>query len=192
MSNLNGLNMRDILFIKKDDGSKCVFRTNQTSVDSEQITLMDCHGLRGTWFEHVIPFRCGSVVSMTDLRNFANELKSEIKVIMCSGDESHELVSDFNLNLSVNLVEKVIGTSTTTIALIGEDSNDNVVSVNELSVHNGSELDIPIKSGVKYSFEIDSENYYWFGDSGETDAPDPFVCDGDVTMEITIAKREEV
>jgi hypothetical protein len=183
--------MRDILFIKKDDGSKCVFRTNQTSVDSEQITLMDCHGFKGTWFEHTIPFRCGSVVSMTDLRNFCKD-HSELSVTMYGGREIVVLSPGATLNFSVKIWnhngETENNNDEVTFTLLGvvpetiEDPDPEIVFEQEFKAKNGESFHVGLENGIMYRPVLtDQVGFSW--SSGT--APDPFVCDGEnVEMEL--------
>lgn len=183
--------MRDILFVKKDDDSKCVFRTNQTSVDSEQITLMDCHGLKGTWFEHNIPFRCGSVVSMTDLRNFAND-HPELSVTMYGGQEvvvlSPGAVLDFSVKIwnyngeTENKNDRVSFTLLGVVPDTAEDPEPEILFEQEFEAKSGESFHVGLENGVMYGFVLtDQVGFSW--SSGA--APEPFVCDGEnVEMEL--------
>lgn len=185
--------MRDILFIKKDDGSKCVFRTNQTSVDSEQITLMDCHGFRGTWFEHVIPFRCGSVVSMTDLRNFAKD-HSELSVTMYGGQEVVVLSPGATLDFSVkiwnydgeteNKNDKVSFTLLGVVPDTAQDPEPEILFEQEFEAKSGESFHVGMEYGVMYGFILNSQvNFSW-------NTPEPFVCDGEnVEMELVFLTK---
>lgn len=66
--------MIDFIITKKsDETKKAVIKIDMIDGNIEKCTVMYISGVRGTEFETVLPWRQGSVTSMTEIKQWAQE-----------------------------------------------------------------------------------------------------------------------
>lgn len=72
--------MIDFLFVSKTDASKkATLRVDMVDGNIERFTVMWCDGVRGTEFEKNLPWKCGSVLSKTEITTWAEKTKRHTK-----------------------------------------------------------------------------------------------------------------
>lgn len=88
--------MIDFLFVSKTDASKkATLRVDMVDGNiDERFTVMWCDGVRGTEFEKNLPWKCGSVLSKTEITTWAEKNKASYQVYEYAGEEVTLLVED--------------------------------------------------------------------------------------------------
>lgn len=63
--------MRDFVIVNKEDTTKkATLRVDMVEDKTEKLTIMWCDGVRDTEFEKIIPWKCGTVTSMTEIEEW--------------------------------------------------------------------------------------------------------------------------
>ena len=71
--------MRDFVIVNKEDTTKkATLRVDMVEDKTEKLTIMWCDGVRDTEFEKIIPWKCGTVTSMTEIEEWATQYQSEL------------------------------------------------------------------------------------------------------------------
>lgn len=87
--------MIDFLFVSKTNASKkATLRVDMVDGNIERFTVMWCDGVRGTEFEKNLPWKCGSVLSKTEITAWAEDNKASYQVYEYAGEEVTLLVED--------------------------------------------------------------------------------------------------
>ena len=80
--------MRDFVIVNKEDTTKkATLRVDMVEDKTEKLTIMWCDGVRDTEFEKIIPWKCGTVTSMTEIEEWATQYQSELDVYMYGGEQ---------------------------------------------------------------------------------------------------------
>lgn len=92
--------MVQFVFTTKQDSQQCTLTTDAISINTETFTIMQCDGVRGTCFEKIIPWKCGTVVSMYEIKMFAQQYNDRINCIAYyetnDGTKECECINEFN------------------------------------------------------------------------------------------------
>ena len=97
--------MRDFVIVNKEDATKkATLRVDMVEDKIEKLTIMWCDGVRDTEFEKIIPWKCGTVTSMTEIEEWAAQYQSEYDVYMYGGEQVKKLGAEtFKLTLTANI-----------------------------------------------------------------------------------------
>jgi len=169
--------MRDFVFVMKSDSTKkATLRTDIVEDKIEKFTVMWCEGVKNTEFESIIPWKCGSVISMTDLNKFAIEYQSVLDGYMY-GSEQMKVLGAPTHKLTVTAT--VTGSSTATAILKGTKEGALPTSdIINFTTAVAKEL-VGIE-GYSYTWELPTKT------SWTTSAPAAFVCTQDKTIALAV------
>ena len=80
--------MRDFVIVSKDDATKkATLRVDMVEDKVEKLTIMWCDGVRDTEFEKIIPWKCGTVTSMTEAEEWAANTSPSTMYICTEGSK---------------------------------------------------------------------------------------------------------
>lgn len=174
--------MRDFVIVKKADNSKATLRVDIISDDFEKFTVMWMEGVRGTEFENVLPWHQGSVTSMTEIEEWAQENNDNYSVYEY-GREQIVLVGATTHVITIN--PTITGATKATVTMTG--TYDNMPPISDtFEVENSVAKKVNGIEGYNYTFAIVSENASW-----TSSAPEAFDCEEDKSVALGITVTEE-
>lgn len=160
--------MRDFVIVKKADNSKATLRVDIISDDFEKFTVMWMEGVRGTEFENVLPWHQGSVTSMTEIEEWAQENNDNYSVYEYGREQI-----------------VLVGATKATVTMTG--TYDNMPPISDtFEVENSVAKKVNGIEGYNYTFAIVSENASW-----TSSAPEAFDCEEDKSVALGITVTEE-
>lgn len=171
--------MRDFVFVKRSDSQKATIRVDMVDNNVEQLTVMWCDGVRGTEFEKILPWKCGSVTSMTDIETWVQNYQAEYDVYMYGGSQIKKLGSPTH---KLTVTATITGEGPAKVVLKG--TKEGALSISdEIEFANGVAKEIEGIEGYTYTWEV-SGKVSW-----TSDAPEAFVCTEDkvISLEITVS-----
>lgn len=147
--------MRDFVIVNKEDATKkATLRVDMVEDKIEKLTIMWCDGVRDTEFEKIIPWKCGTVTSMTEIEEWAAQYQSEYDVYMYGGEQVKKLGAEtFKLTLTANIT----GGSTCEVNLEGTKDGASPIE-DKVTLNNGEPKELEIISGWEYKLTLTSGN----------------------------------
>lgn len=174
--------MRDIVLRFKDgDKEQCVLRVDLLN-EWETTTISWCAGVKGTRFEDLIPFRCGTTMTMTDFEQWFAENKSVIEGWIYGGFQMEILGAEkhtVEVTPVITLAEKA------TVILTGTPTGgEGPIHSDTLELTNN----VPVKLTVYAQY-----NYVWSLPEGESwvEEPSEFEVSDDstkITLKIKVGE----
>lgn len=86
--------MIDIVVINKTSDAHCRLRCSAVDGEIENFTLMQFTGVKGTEFEGVLPWKEGTVVSETEIWNWATDNQDKYTVHRYEGNNTPVVLGD--------------------------------------------------------------------------------------------------
>lgn len=170
--------MRDFVIVSKDDATKkATLRVDMVEDKVEKLTIMWCDGVRDTEFEKIIPWKCGTVTSMTEVEEWAAQYQSEYDVYMYGGEQVVVLGAPTH---KLTVTATVTNNSKANVILKGTKEGALDVS-SEIELTSGEAKEIQGIEGYNYTWELVSP-YTW-----TSGAPAAFVCTEDKTIALAIS-----
>lgn len=173
--------MRDFVFVKKSDSTqKATLRVDMVDDKVEKLTVMWCNGVRGTEFEKIIPWKCGSVTSMTEIQKFCEQYQAEMDCYMYGGEQVVLLGAPVH---KLTVTATITGASTAKATLKGTKEGAEPTS-DKIEFNTGEAKEIQGIEGYNYAWEV-SGNVSW-----TSGAPEAFVCteDKEIALAITVSE----
>lgn len=169
--------MRDFCIVKKSDKTKATLRVDIVSDDFEKFTVMWMEGVKGTEFQNILPWHQGSVISMTEIEEWAKQNSENYSVyeygseqIILVGAETHE----------ITITPTIAGATKAKVTMKG--TFEGMPDINDtFEVENSVSKKVKGIDGYNYSFTLVDENASW-----TSSAPSAFDCDGDKSVELGI------
>lgn len=173
--------MRDFCIVKKDDNSKvATLRVDIIDDDFEKFTVMYMEGVKGSEFESILPWHQGSVISMTEIEEWARENEDEYSVYEYGGEQIVLVGATTHV---ITITPTITGASKATVTLTG--TYDNMPPISDtFEVENSVEKKVNGIEGYNYTFSIVSEKASW------TSEPEAFDCEGDKAISLQITVEE--
>lgn len=170
--------MRDFVIINKDDTTKkATLRVDMVEDKIENLTIMWCDGVRDTEFEKIIPWKCGTVTSMTEIEEWAAEYQAEYDVYMYGGEQIKKMGAPTH---KLTVTATIANNSTVTAILKG--TKDGAISTSdEIALTTAVPKEIQGIEGYSYTWELPSP-YTW-----TSGAPAAFVCTEDKEIALAIS-----
>lgn len=170
--------MRDFVIINKEDTTKkATLRVDMVEDKTEKLTIMWCDGVRDTEFEKIIPWKCGTVTSMTEIEEWATQYQSELDVYMYGGEQVQVLGAPTH---KLTVTATVTNNSKANVILKGTKEGALPVS-DEIELTSGEPKEIQGIEGYSYTWELVSP-YTW-----TSGAPEAFVCTEDKDIALAIS-----
>lgn len=169
--------MRDFVFVNKDDATeKCTLRADIVESGSEKFTVMWCEGVRGTNFEKILPWKCGSVLSMTEMKEWFEDYKTVLDGYIYGGEQVIKLGDGTHV---LTVTATITGGMSVQVTLTATKDGEEPI-----------EAEIPLERGVPKELQgIDGYTYAWtlpINARWVGEAPAPFVCTEDKEIALTI------
>lgn len=169
--------MRDFVFVNKEDNTKkATLRVDMVEDKIEKFTIMWCDGVRNTEFEKIIPWKCGSVVSMTEMEEWFGDYQSVLDGYIYGGEQVKVMGAPTHV---LKVTATITNNSKVTATLKGTKEGAMPIS-DEIELTTGVEKEIQGIEGYSYTWEIPSP-YTW-----TSGAPAAFVCTEDKTIALAI------
>lgn len=86
--------MIDIVIINKTTEVQCTLRCSAVDSKVENFTLMQFRGVKGTEFEGLLPWKEGTVVSETEIWNWATDNQENYTVYRYDGNDEPVVLGD--------------------------------------------------------------------------------------------------
>lgn len=170
--------MRDFVIVNKEDTTKkATLRVDMVEDKTEKLTIMWCDGVRDTEFEKIIPWKCGTVTSMTEIEEWATQYQSELDVYMYGGEQVQVLGAPTH---KLTVTATVTNNSKANVILKGTKEGALPVS-DEIELTSGELKEIQGIEGYSYTWELVSP-YTW-----TSVAPEAFVCTEDKDIALAIS-----
>lgn len=170
--------MRDFVIVNKDDATKkATLRVDMVEDKIEKLTIMWCDGVRDAEFEKIIPWKCGTVTSMTEIEEWAAQYQSEYDVYMYGGEQVKLLGAPTH---TLTVTATVTNNSKANVILKGEKEGALPLS-EEIELTSGTPKEIQGIEGYSYTWELVSP-YTW-----TSGAPAAFVCTEDKDIALAIS-----
>ena len=170
--------MRSFVFVKKDDATKkATIKVDMVDNKFEIMTIMQYFHVVGTEFEKIFPWKEGSVVSMTEIREFCESWQGEYDCYLYGGQNVVTLGAPV---YELTITATITGGDTAKATLKGTKSGA-VSTSQEIEFTTAVAKKVPGIEGYSYSFEL-GEGVEWTSGT----APEAFVCDGDETVALAL------
>lgn len=172
--------MRDLVFVKKDDATKkATLRVDMVENNFEELTIMWCSGVQGTEFEKIIPWKCGSVTSMTEVKKFCEQYQATYDCLLYGGSSVVTLGAPLH---ELTVTATITGADTAKATLKGTKTGA-VSTTEEIQFTTAVAKKINGIEGYTYEWEV-SGDVSWTSGS----APEAFVCtaDADIALGLTV------
>jgi len=169
--------MRDYTFVTKTTPSiKAVMRTDTIDDLTKRFTIMWMEGVKDTWFESIIPWDLGSVVTTDEVETWFESFQSEIDGYIYGGEQIQVLgVPTHVLTLTPTIVNGTQADFVLTGTKTNAETIEDVIHVTTVVAKT-----LQIIEGYSYSFSLPRGS--WTSGS----APTPFVCSVDKAVALGI------
>lgn len=169
--------MRDFVFVRKDDATKkATLRVDMVEDKVEKLTIMWCDGVRDTEFEKIIPWKCGTVTSMTEVQEFCEQYQAELDCYMYGGEQVVVMGAPTH---KLTVTATITGAATAKATLKG--TKDGAEPINdEIEFNTGVAKELQGIEGYNYTWEV-ADNVSW-----TSSAPEAFTCTEDKTIALAL------
>lgn len=148
---------------------------------TQLFTIMEIRGGKGNEFETIFPWHQGSVVGRTALLNWFGDYSAAWTGIEYGGAEVINL-NDLEQLKTLTITPTITNGTKASVKIVICNSNNVVIGDKVVELTSGTDAEVDVQLGFKYSFELVGEGDAWTSGA----APDAIVVDGNETAALGI------
>lgn len=165
--------MRDFVFVNKDTQEKATLRTD--IIDGNQrFTVMWLEGVKDTWFESIMPFKPGTVVSMDAMNEWFEAFQGVIDGFIYGGEQTVVMGAE---TFDLTITPTITGATECELTLTGTKEGASPIQ-DTVTVKTAEAKVLKIIDGWKYKITLPK---------GTIDSGDPGEWTADADKEVDLA-----